>query len=415
MRVDDPKSVALVRTMLEELLEAHPRGKYFHLGMDEAWALVDTAKRLKRDVLDVYLDHLRVLVPIVEAHGKKPIIWTDMLEDHFRPDAFAEFKERVVFATWDYGTIPAKGGWPNARLSGGTRVSREWLEDPADTRGPGIGAGTKFVEDLPAKLRKVVEPHREGRLFTPLFQADMWRGLGAEVLPVSALRVSSHLSVLPAYHEFFANIRGISRAVHRAGCLGQIGTSWARGTSWCPPNFPIDLTWPLIAELSRSLGGKPKPFFAGVPAKTVDRLILTLGRSRRDWRLELKVAEEMEALAPHVKSHRYEWLGIALMARALDLQRKAEFNLAEVDYFFPNHRPVDSEWQRRLDEQAATLREIAALRKRIIAHFGKRYHGKAFDEWVGQVFGVLEQRIKDVTKICRAKKALARKTYARKR
>jgi hypothetical protein len=412
IRVDDDKAVALITNMLVQVIEGHPESQIIHLGMDEAWALHDTAKRTGKSVLDLYLDHLRILIPIVERAGKTPYIWTDMLEDHFDPKAFDDFRGRVIFGTWDYQTR-AGDYLPWARLSGGTRVSKQWLDEPWDKEAPPIAAGTKFVEDYTPAIKKALEPHRKGRYYRRNFHVDLWSELGMQCLPVSALRVSSNLSVLPPYNDLMVNVRGWSDAVKRTKQMGQIGTSWARGTSWCPPNYSIDLQWPMIAEMGRTMGAKVKPFFAGVPEKTVRRVYGTLGRCRHEWRLEGKIADEMEALLPKVKSHRFEWQSTILMARTLDLQRRAQYNIDEVEFFNANNKPVDSEWQRRLDEQKQTLADIDALRKKVVAHFGKRYHGDAFEEWVSHLFDIYVKKIKFYAADCRKKLAVARRVYAK--
>jgi len=260
-------------------------------------------------------------------------------------------------------------------------------------------------------VARVVKPYLRGRFFTPMFQADMWGQLGFRVLGASSIRSSSHLAVLPFYNKAFENIRAWGRAMKRTGQLGQVGTSWARGTSWCPPGFNIDMTWPAIAEVARSMGARPQPFWPGVPAATVDRLVAAIGRCRADWRIEGKLVAEMTGLAPKIKAHRHEWESLILMLRTLQLQRRAEFNLAEVDFFHANYRPCEPEWTRRLREQRATLRDIAALRQAIRAHFSKRYHGAAFEEWVRDLFDLYVSRIKDCQIICRRKRALARQRY----
>lgn len=410
IRVGDPKAFALIADMLRQILDAHPDSRYIHLGMDEAHAVRDAAKRLKSNVLDVFLDHLRQLLPIVERTGKTPIVWTDMLEDHFRPGAFKEFRDRVIFGTWDYSGV--RGLTPYARLVGGSRMSRAWLDEPENPEAPPIGPGTKFIEDHSPRIQRLLAPYRRGKLFQPLFQMDLWTREGMRVVAASALRTSANLSVMPLYNRLLSNVRGWAREVKRTGQMGQIGTSWARGTSWCPPNFCIDMQWPIIAEMSRSMGAKPKPFWPGIPQATIDRIIKTLGRCREDWRLEEKIADEMDALAPRIRAHRYEWDGIALMARVLALQRRAEYNLAEVEFFHANHRPVDTEWQRRINEQNQTLKDLAAMQKKVRAHFGQRYHGAAFEEWLMHLFDLWALKIREAQKVCRKKLGLARREYA---
>lgn len=417
--IANPRAVALVHAMLRQVLEAHPDSRYVHLGMDEAHALVVHAKANKLDVVELFLSHLSSLCDLCEAHGKKPIIWSDMLEDHMNARSlrlFEKFRERVVLCPWDYGT---SGETTSVGRIAGWRFSRRWLDRPEDPAAPAIGGGHTFIEDLPEAVRRVVGKDLRTRAagglpgFTSMFQADLWRRLGFDVLGAAALRCSTNLATLPTYNRQSANLRAWGAAVRRSGAIGLVGTSWARGTSWCPPGFSIDLTWPLIPELSRAVGRRATPFFAGVPAETVSRIVRTLGRCRVDWRLEEQTANEMDALAPRLKAHRFEWTSLSLMARAFALQRRAAYNIDEVDFFHANARPVESEWQRRLDEQRQTLRDIATLKSRIRAHFGKRYFGDAFDEWVNDLFDLYVYRIRDCRRICKQKKAVAARVYAR--
>lgn len=405
----NPRGKALIRDMLAQVMAAHPDSRYVHLGMDEAHSLA-TCPRCRRlgDVLDVFVNYLHELCDQVEAAGKTPLIWSDMLEDHFRPGPLKVLRDRVILLPWNYNA----NGEPTAvGRFGGFRVSRTWLEEAANPAAPAIGPRQEFIEDYPPALRKIAGKYLDGRLFKPLFQADLWTELGFRLIGPSAIRSSCDGPVLPYYNQKHANLRAWSDAIRRTGQLGQIATSWARGTSWCPPNFSIDLTWPSITVLAESMGAKPAPFWPGIPAATVARLVAQLGRSRQDWRLELKLAEEMDALAPRLKAHRYEWESLALMARVLHLHRRAAFANEEVVYFHANNRPVDSEWQRRLDDQAAILKDLRELRRRVRRHFAKRYFGKAQDEWVSDLFDFHEQRLEECGTISRRKLRIARQRY----
>lgn len=408
---DDAK--AMIFSMLQQVIGAHPDSRYVHLGMDEAHALVAAAKRRKRDVIDVFLEHLEALCEICESFGKTPMIWSDMLEDHFKPGVFDRFKSRVVLVPWDYASSGERIGV--GRISG-FRASRYWLEHPEDPAAPTLGKGHTFIEDLAPAVAKEVAPDldKQHRTFRAMFQADLWTRLGFRVLGASAIRCSTNLATMPRYNYHTENIRAWSRAVNRTDALGQVGTSWARGTTWCPPGFCIDLTWPLITELARSMGANPKPFFTGVPAATVSRIIRTIGRCRDDWRLEGNIAEEMESLSPRIRSHRFEWDSISIMTRVLELQRQAEYALLEVDFFHANMRPVDSEWQRRLDDQASILKRLTSLRKRVQTHFEKRYVGEGFNEWVRDLFDLHETKLNEAGRICRQKMTLAKRRYRSK-
>ena len=124
-----------------------------------------------------------------------------------------------------------------------------------------------------------------------------------------------------------------------------------------------------------------------------------------------KAVAEMKRLRPKVKTHRYEWDSLALMGEVLSFKKRADYALLEVDFFESNNHPIDAEWDRRFKDQGDVLILLSNLRKRVISHFSKRYHGHAFDEWVRQLFSLYERRIKECQAIARKKKQIAKKIY----
>ena len=408
LSLTDEKGKALVKEMLRQVLAAHPESRYVHLGMDEAHGLHQAAARLGTPVLALFIAWLRELLAVTEAAGVTPIIWSDMLEDNYLPGLFDDIKDRVVLCPWDYGS-QGKTGKMGRIL--GWRTSREWLNEPWNPEAPAIGMGTQFFEDVPEETQALVAEYRRGREIVSFFPIDLWTKLGFRAVGATAIRTSGDYCVLPLYLKHDANIRGFAEAVKRTGQLGLIGTSWARGTTFCPPNFDIDLTWPSITVLAETMGAQPEPFFAGVARETLDLLIAKLGRCRTDWSIEEAVIKEMEALAPQLTAHQYEWRSLLLMARTLSLHRQAGFALEEVDYFRSTGRPVTPEWQRRLDDQARLVKALTALRKEVKRHFGQRNAGAHFEEWLGHNFDVPIARLKDATAASTAFMAQAKKRY----
>ena len=198
----------------------------------------------------------------------------------------------------------------------------------------------------------------------------------------------------------------------RARLLGHIATSWARGTTFCPPGSNIDLTWPLISFLAKSMGAHPAPFFEGIAQREADRIVKTLGQCRANWRIEGEVIDRMRRLLPKVKTHRHEWQSMIRMTRVLMLHRRAEFAVSEVEFFHAADRLVDTEWTRRLADQRAILRDIAALRREVRVHFSRRYHGDAFEEWIRDLFDLHERKIKDCVRISGERLNASRRVYA---
>jgi hypothetical protein len=409
--LSQPAGRELVAAMLRQVIEAHPDSRYVHLGMDEAHGLASCPKcRAKGDVLTVFLDYLRGLCDLCDGYGVTPVIWSDMLEDHFRPDVFADIRDRVVLMSWDYAK---HGATDYLSRVGGWRVSRAWLGEPENPDAPAVAPGQKFLEDLPADIRRAVAPFRRGRGFVPLYPADLWTRLGFRVIGACAVRFSAMRAVMPDSNALRSNIGAWVDAVRRTRQLGLVATSWARGGTYAPPNFSIDLTWPDIAFMSRAMGGRPAAFWPGIDPKKADLIVRQLGRSRQDWRLEGHLAGEMEALAPKVKRHRYEWESWMLMARVLEWQRRAEYAQAEADYMDSGARPVEPEWQRRLDDQKGILRDLEGLKKRVRQHFGARYYGEGFEEWMRELFDLHERRVRESRAVSMEKLAQVRRTYSR--
>jgi len=404
----------LIVDMLTQMIQAHPKSRYVHIGLDEARGLASCPKcRAKGDVLDTFLSYLNELCDVAESFGRTPIIWSDMLEDHFRMTSFGKLRERVILMPWDYAT---HGDRTALGRIGGFRVSKAWLGEPWNRAAPGISPGTRFIEDLPADVKRVIKPTlHEGRWFDPMPQVDLWAKLGFRTIGATAVRSSSHGPMLPKYHLLRDNIRAWGVTMARAKSMGLIGTSWARGTTFCPSNFQIDLCWPVIGELVKACGGKARPFFKGIAEKTVERIVYSLGRCREDWSIEDRLADEMESLESKLREHKYEWRCLILMARLLGIRRQAEYALSEVDYFHADVRLVDTEWRRRLREQAAAIKALGAIRKKVKAHFSKRYHGDAFEEWVRDLFDLHVKRLRDAQVICRGKLAVATKRDSGKR
>lgn len=397
----NPEGRALVHCMLEEVMRKHPESRYIHIGLDEARIL--TRGMTGEETFEILIRYIEGMCDFCAAHGKTPIMWTDMLEDYLTVegiDLLSRIRERVVLCIWDY---KANGRpQPEARLIG-RRVSREWLAEPQNPCAPTIGTQDAFIEDLPLPMRALLKPSLQGRLFEPLFQSRLWSGLGFRVLGCSSVRLSADGPVMPHFSRRIDNVVSWSNACARDKLAGHIVSSWARGTSWCRPNFPAELSWYTINTFAASMGAAPADFFPGIPPQTVKRIIQSLGRCREDWRIEARLATEMDQLAGQVTAHKYEWEALSLMAKTLDLHRRIAFAAVEVDEFRSANRLVDSEWERRLREEDALLEELESLGATVEAHFSQRYHGSAFREWIEDLFMVPRDQLLVCREVCLAK------------
>lgn len=405
----NPQGKSLVREMLRQVVAAHPESRYVHLGMDEAHGLARTAERSGSSVIRLLTDWLEELIGLVSAAGKTPIIWSDMIEDHFDRSIVDRLRGRVVLCLWDY--ITTGDPTPLGRFEG-WRTSREWLDDPQRSDAPAIHAGSRFFEDMSPAGKELLRPYRRGRGVKSYFGVDLFTKLGFGVIGASHVRRSSHGAVLPPFLTVRDNIESWAKAIGESGQLGLIGTSWARGTTFCPPNFPPELTWPNLAVLSRAMGAQPPPCFDGIPTATLDRILGQLSRSRVDWAMEKPVAAEIAALAPQVRAMQHEWRCLELMARTLGLRRAADAVVDEVEFFLASDSLVPQEWQRRIDDQARLQGELSSLRGVVAEHFGRRYHGRNFEEWLRFLFDVPSDRLTRATSISRQRLVDAQRFYA---
>ena len=405
---------ALVLSMLRQVLEAHPESRYIHLGMDEARHLGESPLVQEHgSILKLYLAWLEELCDLVEEYGKTPVIWSDMIEDHYAPGAALDaLRDRVVLMIWDYGSRGERV--VNARVPGGHRVSRVWQKRIGEEDAPVITSETRFIEDLPSAVRRELAPYCCDGYWKTLWQVDFFTKMGFRILGGTTVRKSSDGAVMPDYAGMFENIAAWSDAIRRTRQLGLVATSWERGTTFCPPNYNIDLSWPGLRFMSEQMGAKPAPFWPGIPSDRLAALLTKVSRCRQGWPLEATVLEELDRLESRLSViHHHEWQSLRLMLQVSQLHKRLGFVAEEVDYFHADHRLPVTEYDRRLREQAAGQADLKELRAAVQAHFRQRFCGKALDEWVRYLFDRHAEKLKACSAECREHRAAARKVYGR--
>lgn len=74
------ESFVVVSTIVDQVLELHPKAKWLHIGCDEVFHMGYCSRCSHRDREDLFLSHVqRVARHVRERHGRLPIIWDDML------------------------------------------------------------------------------------------------------------------------------------------------------------------------------------------------------------------------------------------------------------------------------------------------------------------------------------------------
>jgi hypothetical protein len=402
----------LLKDMLGQIMTAHPDSRFIHLGMDEAHDLKKSSLVQKHGgVLGAFLAHLDELASFVESHGKTPIIWTDMIEDHYDPKSpLMDLRDRVILTPWDYvsdGTPRADGrihGW---------RMSRDWWRHPERPGGPAMASQPAVVEDLPPAIRREIAPYFDAKTnrWQPLWQVDWLTGKGFKLWGAAAVRCTSMGETIPNYAHTRANLTAWTTAIQRNDQLGVLATSWARGTTFCPPNFMADLTWPGLDQLGRLWGARGPAFFAGIPAAKVERILTLVSRCQQGWEAQTAVLAEMAALRPKLKTHHWEWDALALCLETSGWHKRVHFAGLEVDWFRADYRPVEPEWDRRLLDQKSLTATGRDLRRRLHAHFRRRYRGPAYTEWLDHLITVPTARLAELTTVSKTARADVAKRY----
>lgn len=100
---------ALIRAMIDDVLEAMPGTRWFHLGGDEAWVFgshPDTAAYIKKyGTAALYCSHLDPLLNHLADLDIRPILWHDMMMDWNEADLQA-IGEKSDLMVWGYRGTP---------------------------------------------------------------------------------------------------------------------------------------------------------------------------------------------------------------------------------------------------------------------------------------------------------------------
>ena len=91
--------------LFEQVLDAHPRSRFVHVGLDEAHALVSHARENNLNAVQLLLDILEEIYALCEGRGVTPLIFTDVFENNWNTASLQRlqtFRDRVVMTPWDY-------------------------------------------------------------------------------------------------------------------------------------------------------------------------------------------------------------------------------------------------------------------------------------------------------------------------
>ncbi len=409
LHLGSPKAKAWLKELLVEVIRAHEDSPVIHLGMDEARSLGTYAKANGLDPLELFLTHLEELCEICEAHGKTPMIWSDMLEDHLKPENIERicgFRDRVILVFWEYA---ASGNPVDVVRFSGRRCSQYWLENPEVPGGPKLSKGSLWTEEWHPSIAKLAERFRAGEAhFKPLFQAAVWKELGFRVWGAGAASASEDGPLIPMYHRRIANLDNWKQAVEEWYLDGLIVTAWQRAQTCSPPG--------IVPELHSAMfwyggldSGEPIP-----PAMEDARdLLITLGRCRESWWVEERLVKQLEGRAPIAGMSDHEWQVLILMLRIQEARRAIDMAVYQAERYLVGDRLTACEWEARLLDLEVAKKGLERLRCAARGCLDGRYAGEALEEWFELVFDSYVNMVARLAFEIEGKKARATLSFAK--
>ena len=266
----NPRSFELFTDLAEELLDAHPHAKYFHVGGDETrelGACPRCAKEVERaGPGPLYVNHVSRICTWVKERGKTPIVWDDMLCAH--PEALDGLAGDATIMYWDYRTALEKNPMLIARPGGHGAVydqawdgvGRERLTELQQAvlrqwQARGVNLESELSEEfLPAYGAYLGEEFP--KYIRPFPYLEFYLDKGLEVIGAPSVLGCGLGYILPDPLLAAANTFLFSRRLAECGCEGIV-TTW-----WTSEAIPFEVCWYATICAAES-AWNPAPFSQG--------------------------------------------------------------------------------------------------------------------------------------------------------
>ena len=236
------EAFSLFKALTEEILEAHPGGKFLHLGGDEARSLGMCPKCAafaeKHGTGELYIDYINKCAAFAKSMGRTPIIWDDMLSRH--PELIDKADKDLVIMVWDYWTTmdpspltvfrPAgKGIVLDRRIAGNDFAA---LEEPERLIARTFGRAEDLEELSNANEGSRLFRKYLGKEFplrcTAFPFVDLYLEKGFSVLgaPTALGNTVDDIYGLPNFMRFRKNIYAFAQKCKKYALPGMITTAW---------------------------------------------------------------------------------------------------------------------------------------------------------------------------------------------
>ncbi|MDD4891429.1 MAG: family 20 glycosylhydrolase, partial [Phycisphaerae bacterium] len=232
-----PESLILAKQLVDQLIESHPNSPYIHLGADDTTQLgagISAEQVARKGKSLVWVEYMNVVCRHVQARGRTPIVWDDMLLGH--PQALNRFTRDCLLMHWNYSATEA--------------VAEDYFQ-------PGIGrVNARSYKTLEIDLRERYERFwsmggaKPPRTFFTQAPVAYLQEAGFKVILAPSVRSQGDSYSAPRVRQHIANCFQMAQAAAQHGSLGMMVTSWSVRRT------PIEATVPaLIAAAEAAWNG----------------------------------------------------------------------------------------------------------------------------------------------------------------
>ena len=196
-----------LRKLLNEYMELFSNAEYIHLGCDEVWRLAESCPACRKVVASggkekLLADHINFLNKIVNAAGKRSMIWADMLLIH--PQGVQLLNKNIVMVDWRY---ELRTDW-----------QKLWMWD---ARGGRLIAENEITNSMRSDFGKYL--YKDGKL-NIFYTTDFLLDNGFEVITAGASSCYPDNFLLGKAENHICN--ACSMMLKSRDCLGYMHTSW---------------------------------------------------------------------------------------------------------------------------------------------------------------------------------------------
>lgn len=239
------ESFELFAELATQIMNAHPNGKYFHIGADEVRSLgncpdcAEFAEKYGKNQL--YIDYVNKACDWVIKQQRIPIVWDDML-GHY-PEILPFLNKKAIIMYWDYWAIKETSPFWVGRMGNNFQIADKNIDaenfDSAEKKildafAKKVDMQEFLAQDKVKEFKKYLGDEIPKRFSSfPFYK--FYQDMGFQVIGVpSALGdPDDDENGMPNFVRSLENIRAFADKCKKENSMGMITSSWH--------NFPHEI------------------------------------------------------------------------------------------------------------------------------------------------------------------------------